>query len=277
MRPTTHAPARSPPEDKISEETPMTHMRLKDKNAIVTGASHGIGRAIALAFAGEGANLFVTFKSDEAAARDLVRELEHRGSQAHAERIDCTSVQSAGALVDAAERFLGRIDVLVNNVGVTTRTPFMDVTMDEYNYVLDVNLKFPFFLSQRVARHMVAHEIRGSIINVSSISAYKAISKMAHYQCSKAGLSMLTKSIAYELAPLGIRANTLSPGLTATNGNRNQWHDDPELWRERGKDIPLGRAGLPTDHAAAAILLASDEASWLTGCDLVIDGGESAI
>jgi len=255
----------------------MTHGRLKGKNAIVTGASHGIGRGIALAFASEGAQLVVTYRSDEGAARQLVDEIESHGVRAHAERVDGTEVRNADLLVDAAERQLGRIDVLVNNIGVTTRTRFLDVTLEDYRYVLDVNLMFPFFLSQRVARHMLEREVRGSIINVSSISAHKAISEMAHYQCSKAGLSMLTKSIAYELAPRGIRVNTLSPGLTATRGNRNQWRDDPELWRERGKDIPLGRAGLPADHAAVAVLLASDEASWMTGSDVVVDGGESTI
>lgn len=252
-------------------------MRLKNKNAIITAASHGIGRAIALALASEGANLVVTFKSDEAAAHELVSQLQGKGVRAHAEQLDGANVACAGALVDLAERFLGRIDILVNNIGVTTRTPFMEITEAEYTQVLDINLKFPFFLSQRVAQHMASREIRGSIINVSSISAYKAISKMAHYQCSKAGLSMLTKSTAYELAPLGIRVNTLSPGLTATQGNRHQWEGDPALWKERGKDIPLGRTGLPADHASAAVFLASDEASWLTGSDLVIDGGESTI
>ena len=172
---------------------------------------------------------------------------------------------------------LGSIDILVNNVGVTTRTAFTETTSEQFDFVFSNNLKFPFFLSQRVVKHQLDRKIEGSIINISSVSAYKAISKMAHYQCSKAGLSMLTKSLAYELAPHRIRVNTISPGLTATQGNRNQWEGDPELWRHRGKDIPLGRAGVAADHAGAAVFLASDESSWMTGGDIVIDGGESSI
>lgn len=252
-------------------------MRLRNKTAIITGATHGIGRAIALAFADEGADLVVTFKSDDEAARELVTEIEARQVRVRAEKIDAADIGAIEPLVRASEELFGTISVLVNNVAVTTRTAFTEISMADYAYVFDVNLRFPFFLTQRVVRHMAEQQVRGSIINISSISAFKAISKMAHYQSSKAALSMFTKSIAYELAPIGIRANTISPGLTATKGNRNQWRDAPEIWRERGKDIPLGRTGMPVDHAAAAVLLASDEASWLTGSDIVIDGGESTI
>jgi NAD(P)-dependent dehydrogenase (short-subunit alcohol dehydrogenase family) len=255
----------------------MAEKRLQNKNAVITGASHGIGRGIALAFAREGANLVFTYRNDSAAAQALVDQLTSGETRAAAAQIDGNDLGAIDVLLQLAESFLGTVDVLVNNVGVTTRTSFCDITPQEYDYVLTANLKFPFFLSQRVARHMIARKIRGSIINVSSVSAFKAVSKMAHYQCSKAGLSMLTKSLAYELAPYNIRVNTLSPGLTATQANRSQWEGDPELWKLRTKDIPLGRPGVPDDHGGAAVFLASDEASWMTGGDLVIDGGDSVI
>lgn len=140
-----------------------------------------------------------------------------------------------------------------------------------------VNLRFPFFATQAYAARMRGAGIGGSIINISSISATKAISAMAHYQCSKAGLVLLTRSTAYELAPFNIRVNTISPGLTATKANANQWRDKPDLWRERGKDIPLGRPGRPEDLAGAAVFLASDESAWMTGGELVVDGGEAVI
>jgi NAD(P)-dependent dehydrogenase (short-subunit alcohol dehydrogenase family) len=251
--------------------------RLEKKRALITGASHGIGRGIARAFAAEGATLVVTYNSDQASAESLVREVLSLGGRIHAEPVDFTRLDRVESLTDTSLRFLGGIDVLVNNVGVTTRTAFTETTPEQFDYVLDVNLKFPFFLTQLVVRSMVAQDVRGSVINVSSISAYKAISRMAHYQCSKAAVSMFTRSLAYELAAHRIRVNTLSPGLTATKGNRDQWEGNPALWRDRGKDIPLGRAGTPADCCGAAVFLASDESSWVTGADLVIDGGESAI
>jgi NAD(P)-dependent dehydrogenase (short-subunit alcohol dehydrogenase family) len=255
----------------------MQTRRLATKRILVTGASNGIGRGIAKAFAAQGACLVVTYSSDEAAAGSLVRDVQSGGGQITAERVDFRRVEAVAELADATLRFLGGIDVLVNNVGVTTRTAFQDITPDDFKYVFDVNLRFPFFLTQRLVRSMLAQGVGGSVINVSSISAYKAVSKMAHYQCSKAAVSMFTKSLAYELAPYQIRANTLSPGLTATKGNRDQWEGKPALWRERGKDIPLGRPGTPNDLCGAAVFLASDESSWMTGADLVVDGGESAM
>ena len=194
------------------------------------------------------------------------------GSSMGFTQLEAAESDSASRLQDAAIEFLGGIDILVNNAATITRTPFLQITADQYQTVLDVNLRFPFFATQHVAQHMKDEGIRGSIINVSSVSATSAVSRMAHYQCSKAGLEMLTTSAAYELAEFGIRVNTIAPGLTATKANRNQWEGDPELWRQRAAGTPLG-PGQATDHAGAAVFLASDESSWVTGANIRIDGG----
>ena len=251
--------------------------RLSGKRAVITGGSNGIGSAIAEAFAREGADVFFTTRTDEAAADQLVRRGEELGARMAFMRLDTSDLSNVAGLFEASIAFHGQVDLLVNNAGTTTRTRFLEITPDQYSTVLDVNLRFPFFATQMFARQMKEKGISGSIINISSISSTKAVSAMAHYQCSKAALSMLTKSAAYELARYGIRVNTISPGLTATKINRSQWHDDPPVWQFRSKDIPMGRTGLPSDHAGAAVFLASDESSWMTGADLVIDGGDSVI
>ncbi|WP_267269547.1 SDR family NAD(P)-dependent oxidoreductase [Pseudomonas protegens] len=255
----------------------MAEQRLSGKNALITGASHGIGQAIALAMAREGANVAFTYQRDEAAAAQVLGQLQELGVKCQAFQVDAGEASAAPQLAGRVLAGFDELHVLVNNVGITTRTGFLETSVEDYHKVMNANLRFPFFLTQAVIAHMLERRIVGSVINVSSISAFKAISQMAHYQSSKAGLSMLSKSLAYEFAAQGIRVNTLSPGLTATQGNRNQWHNDPQLWRERGKDIPLGRAGTPQDHAGAAVFLASDEAAWVTGADIVIDGGEATL
>lgn len=252
-------------------------MRLTGKRAVVTGGSNGIGRAIVEAFAAEGASVLFTFRADQQAALAVSAAVEGRGGRAWAIPLDAARLGAAEELLEAAVETLGGIDVLVNNAATTTRTAFLDITAAQYAAVLDVNLRFPFFLTQLVARHMKDAGVRGSIVNVSSVSGTSAISRMAHYQCSKAGLDMLTRGAAYELAPFGIRVNGIAPGLTATKANRNQWEGDPALWESRTRDIPLGRPGVPADHAGAAVFLASDESAWMTGARLVIDGGDSTV
>ena len=251
--------------------------RLTGQRAIVTGGANGIGRAIATAFAREGCDVFFTALSDEAAARSTLTELRAHGVRADYMLLDGADPGGVPRLMAAVTETLGLADVLVNNAATTTRNAFLELTSEEYDRVMTVNLRFPFFATQAFAARLCAAGKPGSVINVSSISATKAVSAMAHYQCSKAGLSMLTRGAAYELAPFGIRVNTISPGLTATNANAAHWRDDPELWRERGKDIPLGRPGRPEDLAGAAVFLASAESAWMTGGDMVVDGGQAAV
>ena len=250
---------------------------LAGRRAVVTGGANGIGRAITVALAEAGAQVFFTTRADTDAAESLLVELRAFNIEAAYMAMEATAVDAPEQLFAAAEAAIGPVDVLVNNAAETTRTGFLDMQTDEYARTLDVNLTFPYFTLQRFARNLVARGEAGSAINISSISSFKAISRLSAYQCSKAGLAMLTKSAAYELAPYGIRVNTISPGLTATKGNRDQWHGDPALWAERGKTIPLARAGVPDDIAGAAVFLASDASAWMTGADLVIDGGDAVV
>ena len=251
--------------------------RLSGKNAVVTGGANGIGAAIVRAFVAEGANVFFTSRSDHDAAESLVKELSAADAKTGFLVGDNKEWSTLDALVNQSIGFLGQVDILVNNAATMTRSLFLDISKEEYETIMDVNLRFPFFCIQSFAKHMIEKGIHGSMINVSSVSASRAVSKMAHYQSSKAALSMLTKSAAYELAEHGIRVNTISPGLTATKANKNQWQDDPDLWASRSDGIPLSRPGVANDHSGAAIFLASDESSWMTGGDLVIDGGWAAI
>jgi len=251
--------------------------RLKGKNAVITGGANGIGEAIVRAYVREGASVFFTSRADHEASENLKKELSESGGTVDYLVANNENWATLESLVNQSQDFLGKVDIVVNNAATMTRSLFLDIKKEEYETIMDVNLRFPFFCIQSFAKHMIENGTKGSMINVSSVSSSRAVSKMAHYQSSKAGLSMLTKSAAYELAEYGIRVNTISPGLTATKANRNQWQDDPELWGTRSEGIPLGRPGVADDHAGAAVFLASDESAWMTGGDLVVDGGWAAI
>ncbi|UMR32890.1 SDR family oxidoreductase [Massilia sp. MB5] len=251
--------------------------RLAGKKAIVTGASNGIGLAIARAFVREGADLLVTAYRHAEGAQQLAAEAAQQGRRVEWLQLACQDEDAVERLFAAADSTLGAADILVNNVGVVIKTSFLEHSREDYERSFQVNSRFPFFATQRFARTNIQRQAGGSVINIASVSAFKAISRLSSYQCSKAALAMLGKSAALELAPHGIRVNTLSPGLTATNGNAHQWRDQPALWRERSKELPLGRTGMPEDMAGAAVFLASEESSWMTGGHIVIDGGDSAI
>jgi NAD(P)-dependent dehydrogenase (short-subunit alcohol dehydrogenase family) len=254
-----------------------TTLPLAGKTALVTGGSNGIGAAIARAYAGAGAHVVFSFRKASENADQIAAALAALGIEARAIQADFALPGAADRLWQEALALTGQIDVLVNNAGTITRSEFLAITPDELERVMAVNFYAPWHLSRQLADHLIARKAPGSIINISSVSAHRAVSRMPHYQCSKAALNMLTKSIAYELAPHGIRANAISVGLTRTNTNRDQWEGQPDLWRARSQGIPLGRTGVPQDFAGLAVLLASDESSWITGADIVVDGGFSAV
>lgn len=248
--------------------------KLANKTAIITGGSKGIGRAICQAFSREGSEVIFTYAKDKISAERLCQDIAFQGGRAHAICIDHTQPDSAEEIYQRAMEISPKIDVLVNNVGVFHRGSFLDITREQYDSVLYVNLSVPFFLCQHFARYMKSSG-GGCIINISSLSAFLSRSCMAHYQCSKAALTMLSRSLALELGEYGIRVNTVSPGLTATEANRAQWQHEDTVWKERSAYIPLRRAGVPEDHAGAVVFLASDDAKWITGADVIIDGGMS--
>lgn len=251
-------------------------MKLKNKNVLITGGSRGIGKAIAMGFAKEGANVAFNYVTDEKKAKSTLDELEQFGTQCFSIQSDIGASEGRKNLFDQAINFMnGRIDVLINNAGVLTRTNFVDISEEELDKVVRVNLIAPFILTQMIAKNMCEKEIHGTIVNISSISALHASGNLSHYECSKAGLLMLTKSAALELAANKIRVNCILPGLTSTDINKNQWQDNPEVWEKRASGIPLGRTGTSNDYVGAAVFLASDESSWMTGASLTIDGGVS--
>lgn len=247
-------------------------MRLRGKVALVTGASQGIGRAIAERFAREGADIVVNFRSGPAMADEVVQGARALGVRAVAIQADVSSVEAVRGLVDQAVAEMGRIDVLVNNAGVESHAPFWDVSEADYDKVLDVNLKGTFFGTQAMVRHLRATNRPGRIVNVSSVHEELPFPNFAAYCASKGGLKMLTRNLAVELGPLGITINNIAPGAIVTPINTALLNDATKL-RSLTEQIPLGRLGNTDDVAGVAVFLASDEAAYVTGSTYVVDGG----
>jgi NAD(P)-dependent dehydrogenase (short-subunit alcohol dehydrogenase family) len=240
-------------------------VRLRGKATAVTGASRGIGRAIALAFAREGADVLVNGRDATAGAR-VCAEIEALGRRAVWHAADLGRVDEARGVVAAAVAAFGRLDVLVNNAGLFERKPTLEMEEADWDRLLDVNLKGAFFCAQAAARAMRGRG--GVIVNVASDAAWSGgLNPCAHYAASKAGLVSITRSLAKELAPHGIRVNALAPGLIATEMGGTAGSTLP------GLVIPLGREGTPEEVAASTVFLASDEASYVTGANLNLSGG----
>jgi glucose 1-dehydrogenase len=247
-------------------------MKLAGKVALVTGASQGIGRAIAERFAREGADVVVNYRSGPAMAAEVVEFARAAGVRAEAIQADVSSVEAVTRLVDEAVARLGRVDVLVNNAGVETHAPFWEVSESDYDKVLDVNLKGTFFATQAVVRHLRATGRAGRVVNISSVHEELPFPNFAAYCASKGALKMLTRNLAVELGPLGITINNVAPGAIVTPINRALLNDAVKL-RSLTEQIPLARLGSTDDVAGVAAFLASDEAAYVTGSTYVVDGG----
>jgi 3-oxoacyl-[acyl-carrier protein] reductase len=244
-------------------------MRLRDKKAIVTGASRGIGRAIALAFAREGADVLVNYLSRDEEARRTQREIQACGRTALLFKGDVSDSSQVKAMVEMALTEWGRIDILVNNAGIThIATPF-ETTEEDWDRVLRVNLKSAFLCSRAVLDTMVKQG-GGRIINISSVVAKSGGIAGPTYASSKAGLIGLTKSFAHHLAPYHILVNAIAPALIDTEMLR--WRTE-EQWKETIASTPLKRLGDPMDLAEAAVFLASNGGNYITGATIDVNGG----
>ena len=250
-------------------------MRLAGKRALVTGGSRSIGRAIALGLAREGADVAVGCRASHGAAESAVREIGALGRRAVAVHGSTDSQPDVERFVAEAHDFLGGLDILVNNAGVLKRTPLLEITEEEWDNILDVNLKGYFLVGQAAARRMIEDGTAGAIVNVSSAGQAVAAPNLTHYCVSKAGVEMLTKQMALELAPHKIRVNAIAPGLIETDMNRADIARDDFRTRRLAR-IPLREIGTPEDLVGSVVYLASnDEARLVTGASLFIDAGQT--
>src|SRR6267142_2384308 len=245
-------------------------MRLRGKVALVTGAQQGIGRGIALAFAREGADVGVNYLDDRGAAEKVAQEIQPAGRRAVLVRADVAQARDAQAMVAQVLAELGGLDVLVNNAGVYPRVPFLEMREIDWDLVLDVNLKGGFFCAQAAAGAMIAGGRHGSIINLAS-QAIRGAVRGVHYSASKGGVVAMTRAMALELAPRGIRVNAIAPGLTDTAQPR--YGNSEEELAAMATAVPLGRMAQPDDIASVAVFLASDDARHVTGQTVHVNGG----
>ncbi len=245
--------------------------RLDGKAAIVTGAARGIGKAIATRFHRDGARLVLwDLRADELSA--ACAELEGSGPDVHGAVVDVTDRRGVEAGVTEAYERLGRIDILANNAGIGGFTPFLEMSDQEWQRMLDVDLTGVFICSQVVARRM-REQGSGAIVNMASTNGLLGEALEAHYNAAKGGVVLLTKTMAIELAPYGIRVNSVCPGFILTDLAREAGLPQEEI-DDYARKIPMGRTGRPEEVAAAFSFLASDDASFITGTEVVVDGGQ---
>ena len=247
-------------------------MKLRDRAAIVTGAGAGNGRAIALGFAGEGAHV-VLADLDLAAAERVADEVRQLGTRALPLQVDVTRKSDVQGMARAAADEFGRIDILVNNAGIRGFSLLVDMPEEEWDRHLAIDLKGPFLCIQAVAPIMMKQQ-QGKIINITSGSAELPIRTTGHYCAAKAGLKMLTKVAAVELAPYNINVNAIGPGIVEDTGLFQDVRADAERLAQLTRTIPLGRFANPIrDLAPLAVFLASSDANYLTGGSIYLDGG----
>jgi 3-oxoacyl-[acyl-carrier protein] reductase len=246
-------------------------LTLEGKAALVTGGSRGIGRAICGHFGLLGARVAVNFIRDEAAAREAVAEVERGGGEAFAVRADVSRPDEAGRLVDETVARFGALDVVVVSHGIWKRAPIQSLTPEQWSETLQVNLGGAYAVCHHAARVMIACR-SGSIITIASTAGQRGEANYSHYAASKGALLAFTKSLASELAPHGIRVNTVSPGWVLTDMTRHVF-EDPQLREKALRPIPLGRPGTPEEIAGPVAFLASDLASFIYGEVLCVNGG----
>jgi len=250
-------------------------MRLKDKSALVTGSSRGVGRAVALAYGREGANVVVNYTSNENAANEVVGAIEGMGSKAVAVKADVAKKTDVDHLVQTTLDTFGRLDVLVNNAGFTRPAMMLKMTEEQWDQVLDIHLKGAFLCTQAAGRQM-KEQNSGKIINVMSVAGLVGTVGQINYSAAKGGILSMTKSIARELARYNVCANVISLGIVTTDMSEKITTDEKlkEIYMNR---ILLKRFAEPDDISPAFVFLASDEGNYITGQLLCVDGGYGMI
>jgi glucose 1-dehydrogenase len=246
--------------------------RLDGKVAAVTGGDQGIGRSIVERLAREGANVALCYRSNKAGADEVAGVVQGLGRRAAAIQCDVGKVADGQRFIAEAVSALGALDILVNNAGLERGADFWDVTEQDYDLVLDVNLKGPFFVTQAFVKHRMQAKSGGKVINISSVHEELPFPHFTSYCASKGGIKMMTRNLSIELAPLGITINSIAPGAIETPINKKLLNDPVKL-KALLENIPLRRLGKPEDVASVAAFLASSDSDYVTGTTYFVDGG----
>ncbi|MBD1848026.1 glucose 1-dehydrogenase [Cyanobacteria bacterium FACHB-63] len=256
-------------------------MKLENKVALVTGSSQGIGQAIAIRLAYEGASVVINYRSHPEGAEETLKKVQELSGKCYLAQCpkvgatiqaDLSSVSEAQELVRESIEQFGKLDILVNNAGIEKNEDFLDVSEADYDKVLDVNLKGVFFTIQAFVKHLKETNRPGKVINISSVHEELPFPHFTSYCASKGGLRMMMRNLAIKLAPLGITVNNVAPGAIATPINKDLLNDQEKLSAVL-KNIPLGRLGKPEDVAGLVAFLASPDADYVTGSTYYVDGG----
>lgn len=255
-------------------------MKLQGKVALVTGGSQGIGQAIAIKLAEEGAKVVINYRSHPEGAEETVAKIQGLGKgecfackgMASAVKSDVSDIEQVRFLVHSAISNFGQLDILVNNAGVERHAPFWEVTEKDYDLVMNTNLKGAFFSAQEFAKYLIENKRSGNIINISSVHEDLPFPNFAAYCLSKGGMKMMARNLAVELGPYGITVNNVAPGAIETPIN-SKLLNDPEKLNALLQNIPLNRLGQPNDVASLVAFLGSDDAAYITGTTFFVDGG----
>jgi NAD(P)-dependent dehydrogenase (short-subunit alcohol dehydrogenase family) len=247
-------------------------VKLKGKVALITGASRGIGRGIAEVFAEQGADVAVNYTASADKAEDVAKWIRDKGRRAITVKADVAKRGEVEAMFDKVWNELGPVDILVNNAGIETITPFLDLTDDQWTRLVDVNLRGCWLCSQVLCKRIIPAGRKGNIVHIGSIQAAKALPGRTHYAPTKLGLEALTRNMSAEMTPLGVRVNCVHPGLIDTD--MTEWvMKSPDILPMVLAQISLGRAGAPREIGTVVAFFASEEASYLTGQSIHVDGG----
>ncbi|MDE3167062.1 MAG: glucose 1-dehydrogenase [Acidobacteriota bacterium] len=247
-------------------------MKLEGKRALVTGSDQGIGQAIAIRLAEEGADVAINFRKNRDGADETRARIAALGRRCAAIQADVGKVEDAIRLVNESVAALGAVDVLVNNAGIEKNASFVDIAEADYRAVIEVNMSGPFFATQAFARHRRDAGGPGSVINISSVHEELPFPHFTPYCMTKGALKMMMRNLSIELAPLGITVNNVAPGAVQTPINAKLL-SDPKLLNPLLENIPLRRLGQPSDVAGVVAFLASADAAYITGATIVVDGG----